>query len=135
MRKPASQPKIKTGSTWTSQRFPNGAVITTFEPPPADFDPLTADQSTLRNHGYPYRPSEPAALARWKELLGKPSRFIKPTIKRIPARRHLGIAAGTRNLPELVGRGGFQQRSRHTVHRVWKVEDSDIQTVRQRRRS
>ena len=123
MRKPASQPKIKTGSTWTSQRFPNGAVITTFEPPPADFDPLTADQSTLRNHGYPYRPSEPAALARWKELLGKPSRFIKPTIKRIPARRHLGIAAGLETFQNWSGAVVFSSApdTLFTVSGRWKI--------------
>ena len=49
----------------TSVRYANGAVVTTFDPPPKGFDPLTADHATLRNHGYPFRPAGGAALARW----------------------------------------------------------------------
>ena len=123
MREPASQPKIKPGVTRTSQRFPSGAVITTFEPPPADFDPLTADQSTLRNYGYPYRPSNPAALARWKKLLGRPLRFIKPTITRIPARRRLAIAEGTETFKNWSGAVVFSSApaTLFTVSGKWKI--------------
>ena len=80
----------------TSTRYPNGAVVTTFDPPPAGFDPLTADPTELWRHGFPQRPSDPAALQRWTALLGSPLRVVKPTIiKRRPARRRLPEVDGT----------------------------------------
>ena len=78
-----SRPKLG-----TSVKYPTGAVITTFDPPPAGFDPLTADAETLRAHGYPRRPQEPAALARWQEIFGTPSRYMKATIVNRRERPH-----------------------------------------------
>jgi hypothetical protein len=71
MIKTDSRQKVQTPSIEPSVKHPTGAVITTFKPPPADFDPMTADPATLRNYGYPPRPRDPAALARWRELLGR----------------------------------------------------------------
>jgi hypothetical protein len=78
----------------TSTSYPNGAVVTTFDPPPPGFDPLTADPEALWRYGFPDRPSDPAALQRWQALLGKPLRFVKATIKQ---RRQV------RRLPEFEG--------------------------------
>jgi len=64
----------------TTIKLPNGATITTFAPPPADFDPITADQMTLRRHGYPRRPDDPVLLERWKQVLGTPMRHVQPKI-------------------------------------------------------
>jgi hypothetical protein len=64
-----------------------GYVLTTFGPPPAGFDPMAADQQTLRDHGYPDRPTGPAALAHWKALLGTPLRHIEPTVTQHKDRR------------------------------------------------
>jgi hypothetical protein len=78
-----------------STKYPNGAVVTIFDPPPPDFDPLTADPTQLWRHGFPPRPSDPAALRQWGALLGTPLRFVTPTITRRPALR--------RRLPEFYG--------------------------------
>jgi hypothetical protein len=78
-----------------STKYPNGAVVTIFDPPPPDFDPLTADPTQLWRHGFPPRPSDPAALRQWGALLGTPLRFVTPTITRRPAPR--------RRLPEFYG--------------------------------
>jgi hypothetical protein len=63
----------------TSNRYPSGAVVTIFDPPPAGFDPLTADPEALWRNEFPDRPSNPAALRRCQALLGKPLRFVKAT--------------------------------------------------------
>jgi hypothetical protein len=81
-------------STRNTVKFTTGAVLTTFEAPPAGFDPLTADPSTLNDHGYPDRPTEPAALAEWKVLLGTPLRHFKPTITRRKDRRPSSVMEG-----------------------------------------
>jgi hypothetical protein len=47
---------------------PSGAVVTTFDPPPASLDPLTADPEALWRYGFPDRPTDPAALQRWPAL-------------------------------------------------------------------
>ncbi len=78
-----------------STKYPDGAVVTIFDPPPPDFDPLTADPTQLWRHGFPPRPSDPAALRQWGALLGTPLRFVTPTITRRPALR--------RRLPEFYG--------------------------------
>ncbi|MDT5310714.1 MAG: hypothetical protein QOE48_6438 [Mycobacterium sp.] len=66
-------------SGMTSTKYPSCAVVTTFDPRPAGFDPLTADPEPLWRHGFPDRPSDPATLRRWQALLGKPLRFVKAT--------------------------------------------------------
>ena len=90
-----SSGKARSAATRTSLTFSTGAVVTTFAPPPAGFDPLTADASTLRDHGYPDRPTEPAALAHWKALLGTPLRHFKPTITRRTDRHPSAVTEGT----------------------------------------
>ena len=86
---PSSVPSSKAhrAATRHTVTFSTGATLTTFAPPPADFDPLRADPATLRDCGYPDRPTEPAALASWQALLGTPLRHFKPTITRRTDRR------------------------------------------------
>lgn len=76
-------------------QFESGHALTTFGPPPAGFDPLTADPGVLRDHGYPDRPTEPAALAQWAALLGKPLRHVVPTVTRRPHRQPSSPTEGT----------------------------------------
>lgn len=52
------------GSTQTVFELPDGQVITTITPP-AGFNPLKADDSTLMKFGFPPRPSDPAELEDW----------------------------------------------------------------------
>src|SRR5215831_9791250 len=82
-------------SNKTSTTYPTGAVVTTFGPPPKDFDPMTASPSTLLAYGYPPRPHDSEALAHWKELLGRPLPSIKAEIKLVPKTRHVRITDGT----------------------------------------
>jgi hypothetical protein len=64
--------------------FPSGATITTFTPPPPGFDPLSADEATLRSYGLPPRPMEDPVMAKiWEKLVDKPTRFIEPTFRRM----------------------------------------------------
>ena len=79
-------------STRNTVKFATGYALTTFVAPPAGFDPLTADASVLRDHGYPDRPTEPAALAHWAQLLGTPLRHFKPTITRRADRQPSSVA-------------------------------------------
>ena len=52
------------GSTQTVFELPDGQVITTITPP-AGFDPLKADDSTLAKFGFPVRPSDAADVEEW----------------------------------------------------------------------
>jgi hypothetical protein len=40
--------------------------------PPSQFDPATADNSQLRQFGYPPRPTDPAELATWTHFINNP---------------------------------------------------------------
>ena len=115
------QHAIRSGQT--STKYPNGAVVTTFDPPPPGFDPLTADPTELWRHGFPPRPSDPAALQRWKDLLGTPLRFVKPTITRRPARRRLPEFDGHRVIEIWSGAVVFASTpaTLFTVTGQWKV--------------
>ncbi len=58
--------------------------LTTYEPPPDGFDPLTASHHLLRKHGYPHRPhpeKEPRLHKLWREALGRPHRVIKAELQ------------------------------------------------------
>src|ERR1700748_139534 len=78
-----------------SIRSDAGFVLTTFGSPPAGFDPMTADLQTLRDHGYPDRPTEPVALAHWKARRGTPLRRIVPTVTQRKDRRPSTVANGS----------------------------------------
>ena len=87
--------KARRAATRHTVTYATGYALTTFAPPPDGFDPLTADPSTLRDHGYPDRPTEPVALARWAALLGKPLTPFKPTITRHPGRHPSSVTEST----------------------------------------
>jgi hypothetical protein len=54
--------------------------MTTYDPPPPGFDPLTASHHLLRKHGYPHRPDpnkEPRLHKLWNETVARPLKMIK----------------------------------------------------------
>ena len=58
--------------------------ITTYDPPPPGFDPLTAPHHVLRKHGYPHRPNpdkEPRLHKLWSETLARPLKIIKAELE------------------------------------------------------
>ena len=68
-----------------------GAKITTYSPPPANFNPLTASQADLTRHGFPTRPDDPHHLARYQRVFGQlKSKFhyVEATLKVNPEKRH-----------------------------------------------
>ena len=68
-----------------------GAKITTFSPPPANFNPLTASQTDLTRYGFPTRPDDPHHLARYQRVFGQlKSKFhyVEATLKVNPEKRH-----------------------------------------------
>ena len=68
-----------------------GIKITTFEPPPAGFDPLTASAALLQRHGFPPRLPEPRHQERytkvWSQLRSR-FHYIQPTFRVNSDRRH-----------------------------------------------
>lgn len=61
-----------------------GARITTFAPPPSDFDPLTASLDDLARFGLPRRPDDPQLLARYRSVFTRLKgtvRYIEPAFK------------------------------------------------------
>jgi hypothetical protein len=61
----------------------NGIKVRTFAPP-ADFDPLTADDDTLLRNGFPARPAEGPQLDRFTQVLKQLSgrlHYIQPTLQ------------------------------------------------------
>ena len=91
--------------------------------PKCGHSPLPADQSTLRDYGYPWRPTEAAALARWKALLGTPLQHFKPTITRIPGRRPSAVTDGTATSGNWSGAVvfGSAPKTLFSVSGRWKV--------------
>jgi hypothetical protein len=77
--------------------FPENARATnlkgvyTFEPPPQDFNPLTASDVLLRKYRLPLRPDpdkSPQALRAWKRAFNQPlGQFIQPVFQVVPMRR------------------------------------------------
>ena len=58
--------------------------ITTYDPPPSGFDPLTASHHLLRKHGFPHRPDphkEPRLYKLWSEALARPLKIIKAELQ------------------------------------------------------
>lgn len=89
-----------------TQTFPDGTIITVLPVPPIDFDPLRADQESLRRYGYPRRPDErPELLTRWAQLFGQPFEQIKP-IFRMNENIRFGIPIQKINLEELTRLAG-----------------------------
>ena len=58
--------------------------ITTYEPPPSGFDPLSASHQLLRKHGFPHRPDpdkEPRLSKLWRDSLSRPLQMIKAELE------------------------------------------------------
>jgi hypothetical protein len=70
-----------------TMELPGGVTVRTFTPPPAGFDPLTADDRELLIYGYPSRPTDEALLKRWEHLLSRSPRMIQPTFRAMPHKR------------------------------------------------
>ena len=69
--------------------FPSGATASTVAPPPVEFDAITADDRTRQSFLLPQRSTLSAeATASFERAFGRPTRFIEPTFKRNPHRRH-----------------------------------------------
>jgi hypothetical protein len=75
----------------------NGIEVRTFAPP-ADFDPLTADDDTLLRNGFPPRPAEGAHLGRYTQVVDRlrgKFNYVQPTLRVNTDRFH-----GPRQRPE-----------------------------------
>jgi Peptidase A4 family len=72
-------------------KLSEGIEITTFEPPPPGFDPLTASAAMLRRHGFPPHLPEPRHQERyrkvWSQLKGK-FHYIQPTFRVNSEKKH-----------------------------------------------
>jgi peptidase A4-like protein len=69
--------------------FPSGATVTTFPLPPATFRPLTAHDQALAEFGLPPRPvGVPALLEKWTLHMTHSQRFVEPTFRLMPGKRH-----------------------------------------------
>jgi Peptidase A4 family len=85
----------------TTTKFPSGFELRTFEPPPAGFDPLKAEDADLIKHGFPRRPVEdPRAMQRYEAVLRRMQgklRYIVPTFRQRADVKHrpLGTIEGT----------------------------------------
>jgi hypothetical protein len=63
--------------------------ITTFTPPPAGFDPLTASAADLEKFGHPPRPTDPKLLARYQSIFGRVQgkfQYVVPTFRVDPTK-------------------------------------------------
>jgi hypothetical protein len=85
----AANPRARSDRVPT-YRFPGGVTIEPLPPPPADFDPVTADAAALRHHALPARPAlgDPQRAA-WMSTWAEPARFISPRVRRTSKR--LGV--------------------------------------------
>jgi Peptidase A4 family len=69
----------------------NGVSIRTYEPSPADFDPLTAPDSLLLRYGFPSRPDArqfPELRKRWERELSRKMNYIVPTFHVVEGKTH-----------------------------------------------
>jgi hypothetical protein len=82
-----AKPAIEEISHVTSKGF----RIRTYEPPPAEFNPLTAAPSLLLHHGFPARP-DPKVLPQldkaWEKKLSRPRTWITPVFRELEGRSH-----------------------------------------------
>lgn len=72
-------------------QMPNGLSVRTYEPPPADFDPLTAPDNLLLHHGFPARPNPqtaPELRKRWERVFSRKLTYIVPTFRESIGKTH-----------------------------------------------
>jgi Peptidase A4 family len=66
-------------------KFASGFEVSTFEPPPPEFEPLKAHDAELVRHGFPRRPAEdPRAMQRYEAVLRRLQgkfHYIVPTFR------------------------------------------------------
>jgi hypothetical protein len=87
---------------------PSDLGVRLFTPPPADFDPLTADQRELLVHGFPARPdqdSQRVLYAQWKRRVSRRHTRIEPVFVRNTDKVH-GPMRGPSAEAELAGPAG-----------------------------
>jgi len=68
-----------------------GFRIRTYEPPPADFNPLTASPRMLVRHGLPTRPdarTAPELRKLWDRAFSRPRTWITPVFREVKGRSH-----------------------------------------------
>ena len=65
--------------------LPRGIEVTTYEPPPRGFDPMTADAADMRTFGFPPRQDDPHHQARYEHVLNRLKgklNYVPPTLRR-----------------------------------------------------
>jgi hypothetical protein len=110
-------------------------IVRTHPAPPADFDPHTAPNHVLRQHGLPDRPNperEPLLHAAWKKTFAEPLTYVEAELEVDPymAELHASRSAGTNF--SLDGWSGIQRdrdaptdfaSSAVLVHASWVVPE------------
>jgi hypothetical protein len=69
----------------------NGLRIRTYEPAPADFEPLTAPDHLLLHHGFPARPdpeTSPELRKRWERAFSRKLTYVVPTFLEMIGKTH-----------------------------------------------
>jgi hypothetical protein len=113
----------------------HGIEVRTFAPP-ADFDPLTADDDTLLRNGFPARPPEGPHLDRFTQVLKRLRgrlNYVQPTLQVNPDRFHgprrppTHTQAGTDTSPNWSGGVVFApaHRSFSWVQGDWTIPNVD----------
>lgn len=72
-------------------QLPNGLTVRTYEPPPDDFDPITASDRLLLHHGYPQRPDaerEPDLHRLWERAVSRRPAYVVPEFRVNEGRSH-----------------------------------------------
>ncbi len=72
-------------------RTSRGFRIRTYEPPPADFNPLKAPARLLLHHGFPARPdakTAPEWRERWDRAMSRPRTWITPVFREVKGKTH-----------------------------------------------
>jgi hypothetical protein len=68
-----------------------GFRIRTYEPPPAEFNPLTASPRLLLHHGFPTRPdarTAPELRKMWDKAFSRPRTWITPIFREVKGKSH-----------------------------------------------
>jgi hypothetical protein len=101
-------------------KYPSGAEVSTFDPPPPGFDPLRADAAELLRHGFPPWPGNgpemPSYEAVMRRLQGR-LHYIVPTFRRREEVRPRPMQpdANTETLPNWSGAVQFASEGRYII--------------------
>jgi hypothetical protein len=81
----------KSAKTTRTFKTSKGFRIRTYEPPPADFNPLTASPRLLLRYGFPTRPDAKATAEvrkLWDKAFSRPRTWITPEFREVRGKRH-----------------------------------------------